>query len=42
MSISVCVSVCVSMCHADFSALLSPFGEFEVSLELAWLGDAVF
>ena len=28
--------------HADFSAVLSPLGEFEVSLELAYQGDALF
>ena len=38
------VVVCVCLCvrHADLSATLSLFGEFEVSLELAWQVDAVF
>ena len=26
------------MCHADFSAVLTVFGEFEVPLEPAWKG----
>ena len=36
-----CVSLCVSV-HADFSGMLSLFWDFEVLLELAWQGDAVF
>ena len=38
-SMRVCFCVWV---HADFSAVLSPLGEFEVSLELAYQGDALF
>ena len=42
MCVCVFPSVFPSMCHTDFSTLLSPFGEFEVLLELAWQGHAVF
>ena len=34
-------SVCVSI-HADFSTMLSPFGEVWVSLEPDWQEDAGF
>ena len=38
-----CVCMCVfQSVHADFSAMLSPFGEFEVLLEPARQGHAVF
>ena len=38
--VCVCLSVCVSI-HADFSAMLRQFGEFEVSLEPAQQGHAL-
>ena len=34
--------VCVCVCHTDFSPMLSLFGEFEVSFELAGQGHAIF
>ena len=39
MLASVCVRVCVSI-HADFSAVLSSFGDFEVLLDLTQQGLA--
>ena len=35
-------SICVCMCHADFLGVLSLCGEFEVSLEPARQGHAIF
>ena len=40
--VCVCVCVCVSVCHAHYSAVLSPFGMPEVSLEPYRQGHSIF
>ena len=42
LCLCLCLSVCLSVCHTHYSAVLSPFGKPEVSLEPYRRGHPIF